>query len=571
MFVDNLWGFIALFTTCVLVMFTMFHLVANVAVPMITKLLKTLSKKQGYNYRNGLLDQAVVLNSERNEVQSAMIAEFQKNSNNSNYKLTELYGGFSADMFNVLLHQAGYIVTTFTEWCEDKTCKTISKLVAIDGTTLFVSFGFHPAGYEDHKGRQKFKFEKEDSKLSVFVDAEKLFTYGNSMNIVHSSHLNEYDDSIAEVLRCFKDSKVEMISYKEPSMVNSRVGRISYGSFGAQINWEGRKINNFTDEMIDSEFAPIKLSYGGEQYNCHASDAFNFATVAMTEGTNIFVYGLPGLGKTIMAEQLLSRLQRFENAYCVWLGVDTITTMLQRSGGVQEIIEVLQNIGHRNDEHSKFYLFIDEAEKLLEDTNTGVHSPSATLMLELLDGAVRKSIGDVTTCLVFNADPTKLNNRLFRKGRGMLLELSLLDADRATKFMLSLRDTMKGKIFDAKQFDKLLTEEQRQTDGQIYAPVGFTTVADVVDCYRPAAMNDVLLTAIRAADKPKVYSKPEPKATAKVTTPVVMPAPQLKAVKVPSPNVVVATTPGPELPLSPKAATPQVQNYKKKHKNRNRR
>jgi GTPase SAR1 family protein len=568
MFVDNMWGFIALFTACALTLALCFHLAVNVLFPKITTLLKSLTKKQGYNFRNGLIDQAIALNSNRGEVQTALVAEFQKLTNNSSYKLSEKFGAFSADMFMTLLQQAGYLLTTFTEWCDDESCRTILKTIAPDGTTLFMSFGFQPNFYEDHKGRPHWKFTDEDANLALLVDEKKNFSYGSQLNIVHAAHLSEADDSIAGLLRCHEESRIESISYKESVFTNSNIGRVKYSSYGPQVYWEKQKINHFTDEQVDSQYAPIKLSYSGEEVACHASDAFNFGVTAMMNKANLFLYGPPGLGKTTMARQLLGRLQRFPDTYCIWLGVDTVSTMISRNGGVQEMVELLQSLGQGMDREPSIYLFIDEAEKLMEETGTGVHSEMATLILELLDGAIRTSIGNVTTCLVFNADPNKLNPRLFRKGRGMLLELGLLDTDRATKFMLSLRDTMdKDMVFDPKQFDKLLTQEQVQTDGQVYAPIGFTTVADVVDCYRAKAVNDTLITAIRAASKPKVYTKPmsapkppTPKVASAPLPVVTKPTPQLHVVKGPSPNVVVMTTPGPDLPVAPVAAIPKPKN-----------
>ena len=575
MFVDSLWAFIALFTACVLVMFTLFHLVANVAVPRITKYINSLSTKTGSTFRSALLDQAVLTSGERTEAHNTMIAEFTRLSETVGYKLSSFMDGFSADLFNVLLQDAGYIVTTFTEWCEDKSCKTVAKLVAPNGTTIMVSYSFNSYEFTDHKGREGYKTVDGEYDLKMITDADGKITYGSQLAIIHAAHLDQYDEAVAGILSAHEAAHIVPIIYKESTTTNTKIGRIKFGNNGPQLIWDRQQIKHFTDEQMDAQFAPIELEYAGEQVYCHASDAFNFGTIAMRNGQNLFIYGPPGLGKTTGAEKLLSRLQQFPETYCIWLTVDVIESILSRAGGVQELADCLAWTKHMGDEDGKnvkFCFFIDEAEKLLEGSDNGIHSKTATFMLELLDGAVRKIMHNVTTCLVFNADPTQLNTRLFRKGRGMLLKLDLLDAERATKFMVSLRDTMTDRVFDAKQFDKLLTEAQVQTDGQVYAPIGYTTVADVVNCYRPKEMHDSLLTAIRAANKPKVYEKPKPK----VTPEVVIPAPTLKVnPKTPTvaPNVITATTPGPNIPLSPAPVAPIPKSKYKggKNKNRNRR
>ena len=354
----------------------------------------------------------------------------------------------------------------------------------------------------DYKGEKGPHFKLVNGEdLSDYMAGPNKFDGCMGLKMAMPSVITLDHADIMQIDACIRQSETDTIDYPREQTESD----VSYYSLvkkrdGYTLQRERRTIRPIGKELLSLSYNKVKVEYEGEQHQFPMGEAINLIQTTLEEKENICMFGIPGSGKSYLSDEIARRSGRKNSTAVIFIS-PAMVEELQRVEMLPELRHELENL--KNFEGKTPVFFIDEAEKLLQKTDDGVHSITNSFMLSMLDGQIQK-LFDCVCVLTFNCKKSELNQAAFRTGRmGLEIELDELDHDQADDLAVYLQETNPTLIFDKARWNKFGNK-----------PI---VLAEVYGCFNPPSKQRVVGNMIRAmrGEKPLPVAPPVPQAVSR--------------------------------------------------------
>lgn len=509
----------------------------------------------------------------------ALLTRFIQEESLTKYKQSNYRGHLSASIFKEALRKL-FHVEVLSEVCEwdKRQCAHAVKLVGKHGNTFYLSFNTGIWMWKNDT-RNLFKKVYEDG-LTIETDDDGKFECVQALTLIHGAHIDELTSDLQDLYSALNMAEIERIIPQKSVQKITNVCRFAYhANLGYYLQDTEQHIKMYSEEIVNASYNDMNIDYEGHKQLVTPAQAMEIACVALLNKRNAFVFGKMGCGKTTFARQVLARLEDEPNVRLISIApsmighlqspqaqsalVDLLSTKVEvekfnyETGESETVSEQILNI-----------ILIDEAETLLQKSENGVHTEAQAFLLSMMDGELR----DVLNCqvlFVFNKSKEHLNPVIFRSMRGGLeFHVEPIDMARAKTLVGLLKLENIQLRFDEKRFHQFITDISLASDGSMYAPAGFTTLADVVSCFTPPELDDAIIAALRGMRIPKVTKKEPAKPVFKIpTTVTTTPAVDVKPVLAPKQVAPKENTP-PPAPADTKAMPSSKKRNKWRGRNR---
>lgn len=399
--------------------------------------------------------------------------------------------------------------------------------------------------FDRHEG-----FDSQRRPVFKFANGEPLeagpYNVANSLEVLYSGETGEFAHQRIAALQ--HECKVEYVTYESPER-KIRMYRVRSFNSNYSVSHYELPVPRQSKEYLNMAYCEPEFEFAGETHRLPMSDMVEIMCQTLESGENIQLYGPTGTGKSRLLDQICSDLtHKSKNVICVSL-TPSIFNELGTAEAQASLLMALT--GLKESTNAKIVFTIDEAESLLEQSTTGVHTANQAFLLRLMAGDIQLMLG-CSTILAYNADPSKLNSKVFRKGRtSMLVKLLPIKREQGQKLVNYLKSRIPEKSFDDKAFEKAVSTKNTLPNGEVYAEAGYITLADVYACFIDRDRAALIIDKIR-----KVQGLPPISKIVKPTTP---PA-----------QVVVVDDQVDEEPAAVSSSKPTINNHKKKHKQQKR-
>ncbi len=498
---------------------------------------------------------------ENSKLRGELLNRFVEASNTSEYNLRTSYAKVTVDYVLERLKRS-FTVETLSTACSINAnyCNSVMKLTDTRGNTFFLALAWNEDFIVDYKGRRTvvgregldigaFAFQNEDGLDKV--------VFSNTLEFCFPITVNEADESVVEVLNTIFDGTVEIVYHEEEKKPHSvKVHKLTYHPrMGYSVEESLMEIKILPNKVLDLSYTDVSYEFNGAEHKMTASKAFPVLAECLKLGENAVLFGLPGVGKSTLLEQYQAKLAQDPTIRVIVMTPAQIQELQKTEA--QTAFEIALKVDGR-----KNIIFIDEGEALLKKTESGIHSMDNTLVLQMMSGALQKSL-NCQLVIAFNARPEDLDKALFRKGRtAMFIDLKPLSKFKCGQLIDEIRRLYPERTFDRKQYEFLMNASNKAIDGVEYAKVGELTLADLYSCFIHKPKYAAIVRALgQATGKQEsdivAENKPGPTSPRVVTLPKKVVAVQAgpSAVKASSRIVIV-----PAAPIPAKGA-----NYTHKH------
>jgi hypothetical protein len=381
------------------------------------------------------------------------------------------------------------VVNEYCDWT-NKNCMSIVQLIGETGIPIFMSY-------------RRMETDNTFEDKAVYSNAngpiEGPFIIGADTEIVYGANLTDMSD-VKALKQIIEENKVGYIDYpKKQTQEQHSFQRLAY-SKGNGYYFQTVYANVNHNFPIDLLYNKVELEFAGEKHKIDTSVAVPIFGSLLESGRSIAIFGKPGVGKTRLMDIVANNLYHESKSP---IQVIQITPGMIDALQTPELQGFLvDSLGQRDDKGNFYYrnvFLIDEAESSLKSAADGIHTRDNSLLLQLMDGEIGRSINASVIC-TFNAKPTELNSALFRKNRiSAVVELLPLDEASARKLVRLIRQDSPELVLDQKQFESSLMGVNADTKGIVYAKAGEITLADVFATFAPRDVHMALLESIRIA------------------------------------------------------------------------
>lgn len=492
----------------------LFNIVDKFIVPRIKRKVDKLSKF--------MISTHVANQSSEYTTKEALLAHFIQNEGKTKYKQLTLNGHVSASIFTDLVAKF-FNVEILSEVCawNKEQCIHSMKLVGKGGNSFYLTFNTHTLLWKNNV-RNLYKKVNEEDGFKVSIDENSRFEVIRNLTIIFSTNVQDSNSDLQDLYSVLNIAEVEPVHIPVPMHKRTTVYRFAFNAnIGYYLQDTEQEIKLHNEEIVNASYNDMQIDYEGHKQLVTPSQAMEIARVALLNKRNAFVFGKMGCGKTTFARQVLARLEDEPNVRLISIPPAMIG-QLQNPQAQAALVDLLSSkieierfnyeLGESEivQEQILNIILIDEAETLLQKSENGVHTEAQAFLLSMMDGEIR----DVLNCqvlFVFNKSKEHLNPVIFRSMRGGLeFHVEPIPMERAKKLVELLKLENVHLRFDAKKFHEFITDISLASDGVMYAPAGFTTLADVVSCFTPPELDDAIIAALRGMKIPKVEKK-EPK------------------------------------------------------------
>lgn len=401
-------------------------------------------------------------------------------------------GYVSVDRFKEVLMDEGCIVTVDHSNCdlEDRSCTYILKVVTAGGSIGFVKLA---SNLTDIVRAGKTVYTGELFDIQDYMIADKLYISSAIQYIIGRD--DEDLDNLLKLainhstLTWVRDEIEEARWVSYYNMVPNMFGEI-------ELEPNMTKVEKSSMKMINSNYSDFTFELDGKKVEVSPAKALKAIGTILKHGKNVGLTGSYGTGKSHYKAQIAAHLaDTYKDEIVVVSAPADILTQFQGAKGKSQFINLMKGV---NNTGKHVVLLIDEAESTMTRTitaagvDTGVHSSENTLMLAILDGELKSSL-NLSSVVIFNAATPNLNPAFFRSGRlgDYMFELKQLTEERALRLVELLRPKMDGKVFDNGKFREILSKDNI-LDGYTYSSAGNITTADVLSCFIPRDLTEIL-------------------------------------------------------------------------------
>lgn len=470
----------------------------------------------------------------------------------------------TARFLNILQEQ--YPKSTFvTRSCSmyGNTCNTIFKVEGENDQTCLISLNWSDHIFKDANTAAytaKFELEDyltEDGKLTVSYTTELVSDYS------HESSFIQF------ILDAVKASEIERI-YVDMKPDHTVLYKLHVSKGDVDLRPFKIPIHTLHSRYLNLAYEPVEIQFEGENHSIPMSELFSVLESTIELSSNAAIFGIPGSGKTVLVEGLAKHLSE-ELGYKVIMVPANVVSNLLDPAACAQFVSIIQFEKERGNE---VVLIIDEAESLVAKNESGIHSEASTLMLQLLDGTLKREL-NIPVVMVFNTKIENLNPAVFRAQRMAQIPIVLkpLKEERARLLVEYLKVHLPGKSFDSKTFELKLKQQNTMSDGTIYAEAGYISLADVYSTFLDQDRRVLISTILRRTSEKTISAKPAKEAiTPKIK---VLPIPEQVATEVAprivrAPVIVSRTNQAIEAALSdiPKEKKAQHQNIPRRDRRR---
>lgn len=422
-----------------------------------------------------------------------MIAMFNVERADTAKRIVSAADGYiSVDRFKEVLLDEGCIVTAEHSNCdlEDRSCTYIFKVVTPKGSIGFVKLN---SSLTDVVRSGKTVYTGELFAVQDYMIEDKLYICGTTQYIIGRD-----DDDLDTLLKIainhslltwVRDEAEEARWVSYYNMVPNMFGEI-------ELEPNMTKVEKSNMKMLNSNYSDFTFELDGKKVEVSPAKALKAIGTILKHGKNVGLTGSYGTGKSHFKAQIAAHLaDTYKNEIVVISAPADVLTQFQGAKGKSQFINLMKGV---NSKGKHVVLLIDEAESTMTRTitatgvDTGVHSSENTLMLAILDGELKSSL-NLSSVVIFNAATPNLNSAFFRSGRlgDYMFELKQLTEERALRLVELLRPKMEGKVFDNGRFREILANDN-VLDGYMYSSAGNVTTADVLSCFIPRDLTEIL-------------------------------------------------------------------------------
>lgn len=386
---------------------------------------------------------------------------------------------------------------------------TVAEPSDYAGTKFFMNFETTQIEVSNNKGRDLLKFKNVEENIHGYTiedaNGNECLEMTYAVNIIYPNDIPEDSAPVRAIFAAINESALDAIDYKSEKEF-TRVYRIQSYNGELQLEAIRQETKVYSDEELDTYFAPITMRYQNELHKVSPSAAVELFSIALYNGENVFVRGIMGVGKSTLSQVVINRLSNRHDVIIVKIS----PTQIEELGSLTVKNWLMRQLSMY--EGQRVIIDLDEAEKLLVQDEKG-HSKANTFMLELLDGDFKKQTG-CSTILTYNINNSEINPAIFRAGRcGVESEVTALTKDMANKAVKMLKNAMPDYIFHENRYNSLCDGANKDSQGREYCPKGFITIADLTkECFKLREYNTLLIAAIRNVSKgviaPKKHEAP---------------------------------------------------------------
>lgn len=385
-----------------------------------------------------------------------------------------------------LIHSFGERLSILSQECnipqhegEIPKCTTIFGIKTKDG---LIAIQLSPYRWDYKKDKKPHFKLKNGEDLEDFLSGPNKLDGCMGIKIAMPSAITLSHPDIMKIDNYIKLSEIEVIEYPEEREESD----VSYYSLVKTTNRyalqrEHRTIRPITKELLSLSYNKVGVEYEGEKVQVPMGEAMNLIQATLEEKENVCMFGIPGSGKSYLSDEIARRSGRKNSTAVIFIS-PAMVEELQRVEMLPELRSELENLKMFEGKTPVF--FIDEAEKLLQKTDDGIHSITNSFMLSMLDGQIQK-LFDCACVLTFNCKKSELNQAAFRTGRmGLEIELNELEPAQSTDLAIYLQETNPTLIFDKAHWAKF--------DGKNIV------LAEIYGCFSSPTKQRVIGNMIRA-------------------------------------------------------------------------
>lgn len=423
-----------------------------------------------------------------------LINRYIETTGDSKYAVLMLSKVYVTEKLLAALKQAYPTARMLSQVCDinRKNCEFTYELRSKNGEVFILRFNSEDHRLRDNKERLQFVSNSFEITDYEFTANKVNFVF--SMEIVHGAHIEYHHDDLLDLQDVLTSCEADYINYPVEMLSPVRLHRLARALGGLTVQPYHRDITPQDAEMLNVAYEEVAIDFHGERHSLPMSDAVDWMVSALSAGENVYMFGETGVGKTRLSEEIQLRVVNSDpDTNCIQVTTSMLSD-IKSIGGLDAFVNALQAQASKG---IKNILVFDEAESALEAGVSGVHTELNSLMLQLLDGSIRRDL-NLTCVLIFNAKPNKLNPIAFRRGRaGVMIELKPLGKERAVKLTKILQGKIANKVFDNAMFEKLVTEQNFLSNGTMYAGANEITLADVYACFMDRDTRAILIEALR--------------------------------------------------------------------------
>lgn len=445
----------------------------------------------------------------------ALMAKFFQDQDETKFRRSTYNSSLSASIFNEMLMKSFSveIVSQICGWRSDQ-CENIIKITGRAGNTFYLMFrtGMHTWA---SSMRQQYKMV-EDNGLIPKIDEDNYFEIVQNLSLVHHVDIAQDNPDLEDLYSILSAAQVTYIPVQPSKTMSTNVYRFANGANGYYLQETDQKIKIYSEEMLNKSYVDLPIKYKGQEHTLAPYQAKNIAEIALMNNENVYIFGQMGCGKTTFARQILANLESNHTGVRIISIPPAMLTVLQQPAAQAALIDLLNTKQERfvydYEEGTdtvelvqvKNIIFIDEAESLLAQESSGLHTEVQAFLLNMMDGELRDTL-NCQVILAFNREKEYLNPKVFRSKRaGMEFHMTPIPMDRAKELVKLLKIESPHMRFDAEKFHNFITDITLASDGKMYAAAGFTTLADVVSCFTHPEVDDAIITALRGLNLPKM-------------------------------------------------------------------
>ena len=540
-------------------------------------------KKKAKRLRNFMASAELARSANEYAGVDGMMSHFFRNEDETKYRKSNYTGRLAGKILSENLKKF-FTVETLSQVCVWRTdqCENVIKLTGKGGNTFYLYFRTSMEKWKNSV-RELYKKVQEDG-LTIDLDDDDYFEITNSLTLVHPGTIDQDNEDLNDLYAVFNMAEVAYINVPYTPTYSTQVCRFAQSDNGFFLQQVDQPIEYYSDEILNASYNDFNIQYKGEPHMLKPSQARKIAEIALMNGQNVYNFGQMGCGKTTFARQVLAGIKSTEDNVRIVSIPPAMLISLQQPAAQAAFIRLLdtstedyafdyeENRMELKVVRTKNIIFIDEAEGLLAQESSGLHTDVQAFLLSMMDGELKETL-NCQVILAFNREKEYLNPKVFRSQRaGMEFHMQPIPMDRAKELVKMLKIKSPHLRFDQQKFHNFITDITNASDGKMYAAAGFTTLADVVSCFTAPEIDDAIITALRGLKIPQASKAVIEQKTEKVPVKELLE----KSVKK-SPEVVMRTrNVGPakesaqEVPQEAPQTVPSINKHRNRKRNRKR-